>query len=333
MRTVLLQSIMLICEEISSNTKLLINKGACIIKDIFLIDYPQNWNLFNSDMSQFLNGNGCDNQQIRNHKIYFYLKLFSEIHITIGDNTIDKSQTILKRDELLRDSLKSFVISDLISCILKIFEIFSSNTDLILTALDLLSGYCYWIDINLFFNQNMMDFIFKFIKIPHYTQVVFHCLGCMCEKGMPLNSKLALINYIFSRIFDSDIITKDTLDMKPFIQPFVAKFVNTVGLVISNKIKSDIKNDKIDKIDLKVTSSSQDLNYSIEIKQSIVCLDELLKIAIKLLQIEDENNDDSFIIIMANFILDYLVNYKKVNYINNIIIKYRLISYYGTWNY
>lgn len=306
MRNMFLKSMLLICEEISPTIKVLINKGANIMKDIFVVDYPQNWFDFNSDINQFLISN--DNQQINKQKVLFYLKFFIEIHTAIGDRTIDKSPAMLKRDENLKDSLKTQYISDFITTILKIFEIFSTNTEIIFSALEVLSGYSYWIDINLFFNQQMMGFLFKFILVPYYAQVVFDCLGCMCEKGMPLDSKLTLINFIFTNLFELNIVSKDCIEIKPIYEPYVAKFVNIVGLVLCDKLKNEIKSE----------------NYSDHVKQALVCMNELMKLTISLLQKEinlstsgevgsdDCDDNDSFIIILANFILDYLVIYKKV---------------------
>ena len=171
----------------------LTRKAAQLFALVSLIDFPSKWPTFFNDLMQTFRwslGNAD-----------FYLKVLLAIDCEIVDREIPRTPEENNLITFYKDSIRQHCVNDLVEswfCLLEENSI--KNVEITCQTLEVIGVYIAWIEINLIVNNRFMEF-FKF-ALGHVDlrETTCSCLEEIVNKGMDINAKLKLIDYLWVNV-------------------------------------------------------------------------------------------------------------------------------------
>ena len=174
----------------------LTRKAAQLFALVSLIDFPHKWPSFFNDIMatcQWSIGNAD-----------FYLKVLLAIDSEIVDREIPRTPEETNLITFYKDSIRQHCVNDLVeSWFLLLGKNSNKNAEITCQTLEVIGAYISWIEINLIVNIRFMEF-FKFaLGQCDLRETTCSCLEEIINKGMEINAKLKLIDYLWVNVIQT----------------------------------------------------------------------------------------------------------------------------------
>ncbi len=177
----------------------LTKKAAQLFALVSLIDFPTKWPSFFIDLmatASWSTGNAD-----------FYLKVLLEIDNEIVDREIPRTPEENNLITFYKDSIRHHCVNELVNSWFILLEDNSNkNAEITCQTLEVIGAYISWIEINLIVNDRFVPF-FKFaLGQVDLRESTCSCLEEIINKGMDINAKLKLIDYLWINVIQPHAI-------------------------------------------------------------------------------------------------------------------------------
>jgi exportin-T len=207
----------------------LTKKAAQLFAIVSLIDFPTRWPTFFNDLmvtSLWSIGNAD-----------FYLKVLLAIDSEIVDREIPRTVEESNLITFYKDSIRERCVTDLVeSWYVLLKEHTNKNAEITCQALEVISVYISWIDINLVANSRFVEFFLYAMGQVDLRETACTCLEEITNKRMEIRAKLKLIDYLWTDVIEKCAIaleqqinlSNDEQDNCDYLLKF-GKLLNAIG--------------------------------------------------------------------------------------------------------
>ncbi|XP_064605610.1 exportin-T-like isoform X2 [Liolophura sinensis] len=204
----------------------LLNKVAQIFSLAFVVDYPQRWSSFFTDLFQSLTGPGT---------VDLYLRIMLAIDSEVVDREIVHSPQESERNTMIKDSIREQCVGQLVDSWYQILTSYEkTHPQIVCMCLDVIGRYVSWVDISLIANDRLVLVLLEFMKNKLLRESTCDCIHEIISKGMDPVAKTKLVES-FATVLDSAGVMNVSEDEEGDYMAKLAKLVNGMGtnLVVS----------------------------------------------------------------------------------------------------
>lgn len=212
----------------SNEKNFITRKAAQLFSLVSLIDFPNRWPTFFNDLMSTITWSEGNAD--------FYLKVLIAIDQEIVDRDLPKTQEEMNAVAFYKDSIRAHCVNDLVeSWFLLLKEHNNKNTEITCQTLEVIGQYISWIEINLIVNSRFIEFFSYALGHVDLRETTCACLEEIIDKGMDIEPKLKLIDYLWTNIIqvhanalEQQIKLSDEDNNSDYLLKF-GKLLNTIG--------------------------------------------------------------------------------------------------------
>ncbi|XP_059366536.1 exportin-T-like [Carassius carassius] len=203
------------------------NKVAQVLSLMFVTEYLTLWPKFFFDILNLvgLNPNGVD----------IYLRMLMAIDADVVDRDILHSPEEIRRNTLIKDSMRGQCIPALVESWFQILQTFQhTHSELTCQCLEVVGAYVSWIDLNLIANDRFVNLLLSHMSIEELREEACDCLFEIVNKGMDPVDKTKLVESLCQVLQSAGFFNIQQEEDVDFLAKF-SRLVNGMGqsLVLS----------------------------------------------------------------------------------------------------
>ncbi|KAK6465959.1 armadillo-type protein [Scheffersomyces coipomensis] len=205
------------------------NKLSQIFAKLFCYVYVNVYPSFIKDLHSIISSND-------QYALDYYTRIIIGIHYEIGDKLTNKSQEILDRNTILKDTVRVNDMNALVSVWAKILTNTSNSSQILNNTLAIVGQYISWMEIGLFISNDFINSIFQFLNKKDQRNETCGTLIEIISKKMKPSNKLELISLLnLTSVINSIDASEDDIDFDISI----SKLVNQVGIELLIVLEND----------------------------------------------------------------------------------------------
>ena len=221
----------------SPQPPLFLKKKCQILTIVFLLDYPEYWPSFFSEILSYLATYSHDPTQIYLHTL---LCMYDKVMDKAAALSIEEQQ----RANLIKDTMREECISQLVESWIRILVEPSGVTpETSCTTLRVVGLYAQWIDLSYVINSRFLEIFLQLLGKEETRISVLETFQCIVNKGMDMESKLKLIEMLTELITRVGLFRRDTSDIDYDLEYELSKFLNLTGTQLVAACQSAVKVD------------------------------------------------------------------------------------------
>ncbi|XP_026091682.1 exportin-T-like isoform X1 [Carassius auratus] len=203
------------------------NKVAQVLSLMFVTEYLTLWPKFFFDILNLvgLNPNGVD----------IYLRMLMAIDADVVDRDILHSPEEIRRNTLIKDSMRGQCIPALVESWFQILQTYQhTHSELTCQCLEVVGAYVSWIDLNLIANDRFVNLLLSHMSIEELREEACDCLFEIVNKGMDPVDKTKLVESLCQVLQSAGFFNIEQEEDVDFLAKF-SRLVNGMGqsLVLS----------------------------------------------------------------------------------------------------
>ncbi|KAJ8301279.1 hypothetical protein KUTeg_020266 [Tegillarca granosa] len=197
------------------------NKLTQITALTFVVDYPERWPSFFTDLLQSLSPNP--------NAVDIYLRVMLAIDGEVADREINHSDEVLRRNTLIKDAMREQCIDQLTDSWYQILTTYeTSDPEITCMCLDVIGKFISWIDISLIANDKFVPILLKFMSNVLVRESACDCIHDIINKGMDPVAKTKLIES-FTEVLENAGVLNPKEDEEGDFLAKLSKLVNGFG--------------------------------------------------------------------------------------------------------
>ena len=221
----------------SSSPSYLLSKKSQIVTQVFLLDYPDSWPGFFSDVLSCVGGGGSVAAQL-------YLETLLCMNEEVMDKSVPRSAALQLRANLVKDRMRDDCVSQMVEswfCILS--QSAGVPAGILCSALRVVGLYAQWIDLAYVINSRFLE-LFSLLLGREDTRIsVVETLHCVANKGMDRAGKLELIELTTGLIVRSGVFhSQSDIDFDLHFE--LARYLNVTGTQLISACQAAVKETK-----------------------------------------------------------------------------------------
>jgi exportin-T len=196
-----LRAVLLLWMQGKTQRKLVLKKMAQIIGLAFVIDYPQRWPMFFSDVLQ------CVRNGVK-ESVELYLRVLMAIDEEVVDRQIVHTCAENARNTLIKDTMRDQCVPNLVESWYQIMESYKETfPELTNLCMEVVGAYISWIDIGLIANDKFIQCLMSYLSVPILRESAAECLRGIINKGMDPIPKLELVEGLAKQLESAKILS------------------------------------------------------------------------------------------------------------------------------
>uniref|UniRef100_A0A674BC81 Exportin-T n=1 Tax=Salmo trutta TaxID=8032 RepID=A0A674BC81_SALTR len=162
------------------------NKAAQVFALTFVMEYLTHWPKFFYDLLSLVGLNP--------HGVDVYLRTLMAIDAEVVDRDILHSPEEVRRNTLIKDSMREQVIPSLVESWYQILGTYQqSHPEITCQCLEVVGAYVSWIDLNLIANDRFVNLLLSQMSVEDLREEACECLFEIVNKGMDPTDKTKLV--------------------------------------------------------------------------------------------------------------------------------------------
>uniref|UniRef100_A0A674BCS6 Exportin-T n=1 Tax=Salmo trutta TaxID=8032 RepID=A0A674BCS6_SALTR len=203
------------------------NKAAQVFALTFVMEYLTHWPKFFYDLLSLVGLNP--------HGVDVYLRTLMAIDAEVVDRDILHSPEEVRRNTLIKDSMREQVIPSLVESWYQILGTYQqSHPEITCQCLEVVGAYVSWIDLNLIANDRFVNLLLSQMSVEDLREEACECLFEIVNKGMDPTDKTKLVESLCQVLQSAGFFNVEEEEDVDFLAKF-SRLVNGMGqsLVLS----------------------------------------------------------------------------------------------------
>ncbi|XP_032241987.2 exportin-T isoform X1 [Nematostella vectensis] len=221
LREILMTWLQAQCSGRTSDKNFIKNKASQVFALTFVVDYPNQWLSFFSDLHQILHTGAA--------AVDMYLRILKAIDDEVVDREVARTSQEMARNTMIKDFMREQCVPEMTKWWLSILETYgTTNSMLTCSCLDVVGAFVSWIDINLVANDKFISMLLNLLSVDVLRESVCDCFHEIISKGMDPVAKTELVESLIG-VLESAAILPPTEETDIDFLAKLAKLINGIG--------------------------------------------------------------------------------------------------------
>lgn len=214
------------------------NKVSQMVSLAFVVDFPQRWIRFFSDLLQTLTPGAL--------AVDMYLRILLQIDSDVVDRDIVHTQLETERNTAIKDAMREHSVLQLADSWLQILTQYeNTEPEIVCMCLEVIGKYISWIDIGLIANERFVPIIIRFMSSQLLRESACDCIHDIINKGMDAMGKTKLVESFTDALKNIGVLNLPKDEDCDFLAK-MSKLINCMGVQLISSwqklLKVDAKN-------------------------------------------------------------------------------------------